>query len=63
MKLLTTAEIKTLKDEHLVEEIINIKKLLLNFKLKQATRQPIKSHLFKLYKCQLAKILTIKHKR
>nr|QHO64129.1 ribosomal protein L29 [Lympha mucosa] len=60
MKLLTSEEIKKLDDKQIEDEIFNIKKTLFDFRMKQATRQPIKPHLFKLYKRQLAKILTIK---
>lgn len=61
MKLLTTKEIKKLEKENAIIEIIKIKKILLDLRIKQATRQPVKSHLFKLYKKQIAQILTIKH--
>jgi ribosomal protein L29 len=61
MKLLTNKEIEKLDSINLTEEIINIKKILLDFKFKQATKQSVKPHLFRLYKKQLAKILTIRH--
>ena len=63
MKLLTSNKIIGLDDQQIQEEILNIKKILLDFRMKQATRQPVKSHLFKLYKRQLAKILTIEHRK
>jgi large subunit ribosomal protein L29 len=60
MKLLTSKEIQSLDDKQIENEILNIKKTLFDFRIKQATRQPIKPHLFKLYRRQLAKILTMK---
>nr|UEQ12244.1 ribosomal protein L29 [Batrachospermum sp.] len=59
MKLLTSSEIKKLNDKEIEDEIFNIKKTLFDFRMKRATKQLIKPHLFKLYKRQLAKILTI----
>lgn len=61
MKLLTSNEIISLDHKQIQEEILNIKKILLDFRMKQATRQTVKSHLFKLYKRQLAKLLTMEH--
>lgn len=61
MKLLTPSEIKKLNNKQIEDEIFNIKKTLFDFRMKRATRQPIKPHLFKLYKRQLARILTIKN--
>ena len=48
MKLLTSNEIISLDHKQIQEEILNIKKILLDFRMKQATRQTVKSHLFKL---------------
>jgi large subunit ribosomal protein L29 len=59
MKLLTSSEIKKLNNKQIEDEIFNIKKALFDFRMKRATRQPIKPHLYRLYKHQLAKILTI----
>ena len=61
MKLLTSNEIISLDHKQIQEEILNIKKILLDVRMKQATRQTVKSHLFKLYKRQLAKLLTMEH--
>nr|YP_009297890.1 ribosomal protein L29 [Kumanoa americana]AOM67624.1 ribosomal protein L29 [Kumanoa americana] len=61
MKLFTIEEIKKLDQQNAITEIIKIKKKLLDLRVKQSTRQPIKSHLFKLYKKQIAQILTLKH--
>ena len=61
MKLLRSNEIISLDHRQIQEEIRNIKKILLDFRMEQATRQTVKSHLFKLYKRQLAKLLTMEH--
>lgn len=49
--------------ETLQQEIINIKKILLNYKVKQATKQPIKPHKIKKYKKELVKIITMEHQQ
>ena len=59
MDILTLEKIKQLKPVDLSNKIIETKKSLLDLKLKQATRQAIKTHLFKQYKQMLAQMLTI----
>ena len=61
MKLLTSNEIISLDHKQIQEEILNIKKILLDIRMKQDTRETVKSHLIKLYKRQLAKLLTMEH--
>ena len=63
MNKLTVEEIRALDHEKLKQEMINIKKILLDFRLKQATRQPIKPHIIKEYKKQLARVMTIRHEK
>jgi len=55
--------IENLKDSEIAIKILDLKKELLNLKLKQATRQNIKSHLFKHKKHQLAQLLTLETQR
>ena len=59
MEILTIEKIKQLERTDLNRKIIEIKKLLFDLKFKQATRQTIKTHLFKQYKRMLAQMLTI----
>nr|YP_009296542.1 ribosomal protein L29 [Thorea hispida]AOM65477.1 ribosomal protein L29 [Thorea hispida]ARX95846.1 50S ribosomal protein L29 [Thorea hispida]UNJ79131.1 ribosomal protein L29 [Thorea hispida] len=55
--------INKLDIEKLQQEIINIKKILLDYRVKQATKQPIKSHEIKKYKKELVRIITIEHQQ
>nr|YP_009510892.1 ribosomal protein L29 [Gracilaria gracilis]AXI96565.1 ribosomal protein L29 [Gracilaria gracilis] len=52
--------IANLTHNEIQEKIIKLKKEIFELKLKQATRQNIKPHLFKHKKHQLAQLLTIK---
>nr|YP_010988264.1 ribosomal protein L29 [Rhodochorton tenue]WOK79460.1 ribosomal protein L29 [Rhodochorton tenue] len=63
MKVLHSSEIRKLSEQKMQEEILEIKKRLFDFRLKQATRQTIKPHILKAYKNQLAKIMTIKYEK
>nr|YP_010197633.1 ribosomal protein L29 [Gracilaria flabelliformis subsp. simplex]UAD86049.1 ribosomal protein L29 [Gracilaria flabelliformis subsp. simplex] len=60
MALPKIKDIKHLTDSEIQKKIIEIKKEIFDLKLKQTTRQNIKSHLFKHKKHQLAQLLTIK---
>nr|YP_009019607.1 50S ribosomal protein L29 [Gracilaria salicornia]AHH24575.1 50S ribosomal protein L29 [Gracilaria salicornia]UAD87653.1 ribosomal protein L29 [Gracilaria salicornia] len=51
--------IKDLKQNEIQEKIIELKKEIFELKLKQATKQNIKTHLFKHKKHQIAQLLTI----
>nr|YP_009732086.1 50S ribosomal protein L29 [Gracilaria edulis]QHS70613.1 50S ribosomal protein L29 [Gracilaria edulis]UAD85641.1 ribosomal protein L29 [Gracilaria edulis] len=59
MALPNINEIRNLTKEEIKEKIIEIKKEILELKFKQATKQNIKSHLFKHKKHQLSQLLTI----
>jgi large subunit ribosomal protein L29 len=63
MKMLDTNEIRSLSDESVQKEIIAIRRILFDFRLKQATKQVIKPNILKAYKNQLARIMTIKDER
>ena len=63
MDKLTIDEIRNLDHDKMKEEIINIKKTLFDFRLKKATRQPIKPHLIKSCKKQIARLLTIEQEK
>lgn len=63
MKVLDSSEIRDLDQEKMQAEILAIKKILFDFRLKQATRQTIKPHALKAYKNQLARIITIQHEK
>ena len=56
-------ELKTLSNENLFEEILNLKKELFDLRLKKATRQSIKPHLFKQSKHKIAQLLTLESQR
>nr|YP_009314160.1 Ribosomal protein L29 [Izziella formosana]SCW22414.1 Ribosomal protein L29 [Izziella formosana] len=61
MENYTTEEIKNMSEEEIVSTISKLKKTLLDFRVKQATRQSFKPHLIRSYKKQIARIMTIKH--
>nr|YP_009346813.1 50S ribosomal protein L29 [Gracilaria firma]APR74348.1 50S ribosomal protein L29 [Gracilaria firma] len=61
MPLTKFQTIKHLTNNEIEEKIIKLKKELFNLKLKKATRQTIKPHLFKHKKHELAQLLTIKN--
>nr|YP_010338780.1 ribosomal protein L29 [Glaucosphaera vacuolata]UNJ18730.1 ribosomal protein L29 [Glaucosphaera vacuolata] len=52
-------EIRQLTREELDQEILLIKKELLNLRFKKSTRQSFQPHLFKRYRRRLAQLLTI----
>nr|QCI07470.1 ribosomal protein L29 [Leiomenia cribrosa] len=53
-------EIENLNYKEIDEKIIEVKKEIFNLKLKKATRQSVKTHLFKQKKHQLAQLFTKK---
>ena len=63
MKVLDSKEIRDLDQKEMEAEILAIKKILFDFRLKQATRQTIKPHSLRAYKHQLARIITIQHEK
>ena len=50
---------KTIDIDEIKQKIIDIKKELLNLKIKEKTKQNVKSHLFRYKKRQLAKLYTL----
>ena len=52
-------DIKNLTYKDLEEQIIEVKREIFDLKIKKATRQDIKPHLFKHQKHKLAQLLTI----
>nr|YP_010471074.1 ribosomal protein L29 [Synarthrophyton patena]UVF62903.1 ribosomal protein L29 [Synarthrophyton patena] len=61
MILMRINEIRNLSKEEIEKKIHEVKKELFELKFKQATRQTIKTHLFKRYKRFLAQLLTIEN--
>lgn len=61
MNILKIKEIKNLNLEDINSKIIETQHELFNLKFKQATRQTVKTHLFKKYKKMLAQLLTIEN--
>lgn len=55
--------IQNLNPDQLEDKIIQLKKDLFDLQIKKATKQSIKTHLFKHKKHELAQILTIKHQK
>lgn len=51
-------DIKLLSNLELSNEIIKTEKILFDLRFKKATRQPFKSHEFKIAKCKLAQLKT-----
>lgn len=62
MKAIAKHEIKNLTSSEISSKIIEAQKYLLDLKLKHATRQNIKTHLFKKYRRILARLLTEQRK-
>ncbi len=52
-----------LSDDDLQSEIIAVKKELFDFRLKMATRQPVKPHMFGHAKHRLAQLMTVERAR
>ncbi len=63
MKKLEISEIRNLNELEMQTTILEIKRVLLEFRIKKATRQIIKPHCLKAYKNQLARIKTIYHEK
>jgi large subunit ribosomal protein L29 len=58
MSFLNFKELKDLNDEAMSKEVLDTKKSLFELRLKKATRQSFKSHLFKHYRRKIAQLLT-----
>nr|AYR05829.1 ribosomal protein L29 [Lithothamnion sp.] len=54
-------DIRDLSKSDITVKIEKVKKELFELKFKQAIRQPIKTHLFKVNKRFLAQLLTVEH--
>ena len=54
-------DIQELSTEQIEEKILEIKKDLIDLKIKQVTKQSIKSHIFKHKKHALSQLLMYKH--
>ena len=63
MQMYTVQEIRKMNAKDIENNIIEIKKTLLDFRIKQATRQSFKPHLVRQYKKQLARIMTVKYEK
>ena len=63
MTFSTFDDIKNLDNESLLKTIESAKKDLFDLRLKKATRQSFKSHLFKHTKRKIAQLLTLQSER
>jgi len=63
MAFLNFSELKSLNDDKLAEEILEVKKQLFDLRLKKATRQSFKPHLFKHNKRKVAQLLTLESQK
>lgn len=63
MAFLSLNELKTFDSEALSKEILIIKKQLFELRLKKATRQSFKPHLFKHNKRKVAQLLTLESQK
>jgi large subunit ribosomal protein L29 len=63
MSFQSFSEFKDLDDVKLSEEIVDAKKSLFDMRLKKATRQTFKPHLFKHTKRKIAQLMTIERQR
>ena len=63
MPLPKIVDVTQLDSSSLAEEIIVVKKQLFDLRLKRATRQDFKPHLFKHSKHKLAQLLTVEQSR
>ena len=63
MAFLALSELKSFDIETLAKEIENTKKQLFELRLKKATRQSFKPHLFKHNKRKIAQLLTLESEK
>nr|YP_009159266.1 ribosomal protein L29 [Teleaulax amphioxeia]AKP94684.1 ribosomal protein L29 [Teleaulax amphioxeia] len=63
MSFQSFSELKDLDDVKLSQEIVDAKKSLFDMRLKKATRQTFKPHLFKHTKRKIAQLMTIERQR
>jgi large subunit ribosomal protein L29 len=63
MAFLPLSELKSFDKETLIKEIVATKKQLFELRLKKATRQSFKPHLFKHNKRKIAQLLTLESEK
>jgi large subunit ribosomal protein L29 len=63
MAFLNFNELKSLDNSKVNEEILDVKKQLFDLRLKKATRQSFKPHLFKHNKRKVAQLLTLESQK
>jgi large subunit ribosomal protein L29 len=63
MAFLPLSELKSFDKEALAKEIVATKKQLFELRLKKATRQSFKPHLFKHNKRKIAQLLTLESEK
>ena len=63
MSFQSFSELKDLDDVKLSQEIVDAKKSLFEIRLKKATRQTFKPHVFKHTKRKIAQLMTIERQR
>jgi large subunit ribosomal protein L29 len=63
MAFLNFSELKSFDDVGLLNEIVEVKKQLFDLRLKKATRQSFKPHLFKHKKRKVAQLLTLESQK
>ncbi len=63
MAFLPLSEVKCFDKETLTKEIVSTKKQLFELRLKKATRQSFKPHLFKHNKRRIAQLLTLESEK
>lgn len=63
MSFQSFSELKDLDDVKLSQEIVDAKKSLFDMRLKKATRQSFKPHVFKHTKRKIAQLMTIERQR
>ena len=63
MSFQSFSELKDLDDVKLSQEIVDAKNSLFDMRLKKATRQTFKPHLFKHTKRKIAQLMTIERQR
>ena len=63
MAFLNFSELKSFDDTKLTGEILEVKKQLFDLRLKKATRQSFKPHLFKHNKRKVAQLLTLESQK
>nr|YP_009315796.1 Ribosomal protein L29 [Trichogloeopsis pedicellata]SCW24454.1 Ribosomal protein L29 [Trichogloeopsis pedicellata] len=56
-------EIRSMTSQNIENQINELKKILLDFRVKQATKQSLKPHLIRKYKKQIARLMTVKHEK